>query len=164
MNSDDSELLLRFIDGKASPEERRRAMELLRTDRAARDFVREVAEQAVMVADLERTALSRQEELSPRTAVRSRVVVPTRFRRWPWVAVAAAVMALLAIAAVRFLPAKQREFGRVSRVAGSSQFIGSRGEAGHALTVLDRACARETRWRRAPSMPGSNWSCATARK
>ena len=144
MNLDDSELLLRFIDGKASSEERRRAMELLRTDRAARDFMREVAEQSVMVADLERTALGRQQELSPRAAESQRVVVPVRFRRWPWLAAAAALMALLAVAAIQFLPAKQREVARVSKVTGSTEFVGSRGEAGHALTVGSRLRAGDT--------------------
>ena len=144
MNLDDSELLLRYLEGKVTAGERQQVVERLRSDRAARDFVREVAEQSVLVADLERTALGRQGELSPRTAARPHVIVPRRFRRWPWIAAAAAVMALLAIAAARFLPAKQREFARVSRVAGSSQYLGSRGEAGHALTVGSRLRAGDT--------------------
>ena len=49
MNLDDSELLLRYLEGKVTAGERQQVVERLRSDRAARDFVREVAEQSVLV-------------------------------------------------------------------------------------------------------------------
>ncbi len=85
MNPNDAprELLLRHLDGRLTQEERLRVAELLRTDPAARAFLREVAEQAVMVADLERIAAGRQEALHPRPirlADQGRKVVPVNFR------------------------------------------------------------------------------------
>ena len=58
MNPNDSthELLVRHLDGRLTPEERQHVAELLRIDPSAREFLREVSEQAVMVADLERIA------------------------------------------------------------------------------------------------------------
>ena len=54
---------------------------------AARAFLREAAEQAVMVADLERIVLGRQEALHPRPprlADQGRNIVPVSFHAWQW--------------------------------------------------------------------------------
>ncbi|MBM3846647.1 MAG: hypothetical protein FJ405_10240, partial [Verrucomicrobia bacterium] len=59
MSLDHAELLLRLLDGKLPPEERERAIALLRSDAAARAFLREVAEQAVMLSDIERSTEAR---------------------------------------------------------------------------------------------------------
>ena len=88
MNPNDSrrELLLRYLDGRVTPGERLRVAELLRSDASAREFLRTVSEQAVMVADLERIAAGRAEALHPRRAVaeQRRKIVPANFRAWQW--------------------------------------------------------------------------------
>ena len=50
------ELLLRYVDGQTSEEEDAEVERMLCQDELAREFLREVAEQAVMIADLERMA------------------------------------------------------------------------------------------------------------
>ena len=84
-NEHERELLLRFLDQAVSEAERKQVAVLLRTNPAARAFLREIAEQSVMVADLERTALANQRELEsdsiqPRPQRRTRFAVP--FRVW----------------------------------------------------------------------------------
>ena len=97
-NESERELLLRYLEGKVTPVERQQAVELLRADRDAREFLREVAEQSVMVADLERTAQARQKDLEPhpaRTASNRRILSPVRFGAWQWGLATAASVALL---------------------------------------------------------------------
>ena len=53
-NEDQNELLLRYLDGSLDPSDQAKVAELLRGDTDARAFLREVAEQAVVVADVER--------------------------------------------------------------------------------------------------------------
>ena len=140
MNPHDSphELLLRYLDGRVTPEERLRAVELLRIDPEARAFLRTVSEQAVMVADLERIAAGREEALHPREVVakQEHKIVPVEFRAWPWrVAAAAAIIVLLAAFAFQFRRADQPGVARVSKVTGSSQYFGSKGKIENALTT-----------------------------
>lgn len=140
MKQNDSlhELLLRHLDGHLTQDERLRVAELLRTDPEARAFLRAVAEQAVMVADLERVKLGRQEELHPRSlrpADQGRKILPVRFRSWRWDAAAAAVVALLAVFASQAVPTNKPGIVRVSKVTGSSQFFGSKGKNENALTA-----------------------------
>ena len=63
MNVNDSqrELLLKYLDGHLQPGEDKPLHELLASNAAARDFLREIAEQAVMVADIERMAAGLRE-------------------------------------------------------------------------------------------------------
>jgi len=123
-------------------DERWRVAELLRTDPEARAFLRAVAEQAVMVADMERIALGRQEEfhLRPlRSAHQGRKILPVRFRSWRGGVAAAAVVALLAVVAsvvaFQLLPSTKPGIVRVSKVTGSSQYFGFKGRAEKALTT-----------------------------
>ena len=139
MNPNDAprELLLRHLDGRLTQEERLRVAELLRTDPAARAFLREVAEQAVMVADLERIAAGRQEALHPRPirlADQGRKVVPVNFRSWQWGLAAAAAVTVLAVIAFQLLPTTKPGIVRVSKVTGSSQYFGSNGRIENGLT------------------------------
>jgi hypothetical protein len=135
----DHELLLRSLDGRLTTGERRRAAELLRGDAAARVFLREVAEQAVMVADIERIAADRGEALGSipgSVASRERMVVPADFRSRTWRMAAAAVFALLAAAVVLWSPAAQKtDFVRVSKITGSCQYFGSNGKLENAIAA-----------------------------
>jgi predicted anti-sigma-YlaC factor YlaD len=87
MNSNESqnELLPHYLDGQVTTEERLRALESLRNDPTAREFLREIAEQSVMVADLQRTASAGSVDrlLSPirPVAPRSRLI-NARTKRW----------------------------------------------------------------------------------
>ncbi|MHC4496426.1 MAG: hypothetical protein ACYSYM_11460, partial [Planctomycetota bacterium] len=86
------ELLLRYLDGNFLPEEEARIAELLRRDPQARAFLREVAEQAVTFADMERVEDRRQGELGARqnwTGNRFDTLGKTgrprtSLARWPW--------------------------------------------------------------------------------
>ena len=139
MNPNDSqhELLLRYLDGRVTPEERLRAAELLRSDASAREFLRTVSEQAVMVADLERIAAGRAEALHPRRAVaeQRRKIVPVNFRAWQWRAAAAALVMVLAALAFQFRSNARPGMVRVTKVTGSSQYFGSKGKIENALTA-----------------------------
>ena len=136
-NDSQHELLLRYLDGRVTPEERLRAAELLRSDSAARAFLRTVSEQAVMVADLERIAAGREEALHPRQAVaeQRRKILPVNFRAWPWRVAAAAVILVLAALAFQFRPNARPGTVRVTKVTGSSQYFGSKGKIENALTA-----------------------------
>lgn len=149
MNQNDSphELLLRHLDGRLTPDERRRTAELLRTDPEARVFLRAVAEQAVMVADLERVALGRQEalQLRPlRPADQGRKILPVRFRSWRWGVAAAAAVAVLAVLASQLVPTIRLGSVRVSKVTGSSQYFGFKGRAEKVLTAGTSLVAGDT--------------------
>ena len=58
------ELLLRLLDQNVSEEERELALQILRTDASARDFVRMVAEHAVVAADCEGVKRERSAQAS----------------------------------------------------------------------------------------------------
>lgn len=146
-NEANNELLLRYLDGRVTPEERTRVAEWLRVDPAARQFLRTVSEQAVMVADLERTAAGRQEALHPhvsRAADAGRKIVPVNFRSWIWRAAAAAVVMVLAALAFQFRPNARPGFVRVTKVTGSSQYFGSKGRIENALTAGTSLSAGDT--------------------
>ncbi len=136
-NDSQHELLLRYLDGRVTPEERQRVVETLRADAVAREFLRTVSEQAVMVADLERVAAGRAEALHPRqaTSEQSRKIVPVNFRAWRWRVAAAASFVLLVALALQFRPSATPEIARVSKVTGSSQYFGSRGKVQNSLTA-----------------------------
>ncbi|MEN9675084.1 MAG: hypothetical protein RIS76_980, partial [Verrucomicrobiota bacterium] len=146
MNPDDcrSELLLRYIDGRGAPDERQAVADWLRSDPAARAFLREVAEQAVLVADIERTAQGRKQELWRHTDRDPQGVTPVRFRRWQWMAAAAALTALLAIASLQFFPMRRLEIARVSKITGATQLFGAGGNVENALQVGAELLAGDT--------------------
>jgi anti-sigma factor RsiW len=127
------ELLLRYLGDRLTQAERLRVVELLRTDPAARAFLREVAEQAVMVADLERIAAGHQEALHARPlrlADQGRKVVPASFRAWQWglTAMTALLAVVASVAAFQLLPITKPGIVRVSKVTGSSQYFSSNGK------------------------------------
>jgi ferric-dicitrate binding protein FerR (iron transport regulator) len=139
----EQELLLRYLDGRVTPEERSRVAELLRSDAAAREFLRTVSEQAVMVADMERIAAGREEALHSRKIAEepSRKVVPVRFRAWQW---AAAVLLLGVPLAFQLRHSAKPGVARVSKVTGSSQHFGSKGKVENALMARASIGAGDT--------------------
>ena len=145
-NEPERELLLRFLDQAVSGPERQQVAVLLRTNPAARVFLREIAEQSVMVADLERTALANQRELEsdsiqPRPQRRTRF--PVAFRVWQWCL--ATVAALLLVAStVQLLAARTTWIGKIAWVTGSSQVFASRGRIENTLPIGMRLSPGDT--------------------
>lgn len=136
------ELLLRYLDGNLLPEEEAQIAELLRCNPEARAFLREVAEQAVTVADVERVEERRRRELEARQdwagnrrEALSLIGGPrTRFARWPWAVAAAAVVAL--IASVYFQrPSAEREIAKITGLSGSLQWTGDGGRVVRDLNI-----------------------------
>jgi len=136
------ELLLRYLDGNLLPEEEARIADLLRCDPEARVFLRDVAEQAVTVADVERVEERRQGELGARQdwagnrrEALSKIRGPrTRVAKWPWAVAAAAVVAL--IANVYLLhPSAEREIAKITGLSGSLQWTGDGGRVFYDLRV-----------------------------
>ena len=136
------ELLLRYLDGNLLPEEEARVADLLRCDPEARAFLREVAEQAVTVADAERVKQRRRRELEARQdwagnrpeALTRIGGLRTRFARWPWAVAAVAVIAL--VASVYFQrPSDEREIAKITGLSGSLQWTGDGGRVFYGLQV-----------------------------
>ena len=73
------ELLLRYLDGNLLPEQEDHIADLLRSDPEARAFLREVAEQAVTIADVERVKEGRQGELGARHDWLGKSYLPSQF-------------------------------------------------------------------------------------
>ena len=129
------ELLLQYLDGNLPPEKEAQVADLLRADPEARAFLREVAEQAVTVADLARVEASRESALETRHGhLGNRRKVIHRFTKWPWAVAAAALIAL--IANVYFLLANvEPEIVRITELSGSVQWTGDGGRVVHDLEV-----------------------------
>ena len=136
------ELLLRYLDGNLLPEEEAQVTDLLRRDAEARAFLRDVAEQAVTVADVERIEEQRGHELDARRdwegrlhQVPGRIAGPrTRLARWPWGVATAAVIAL--IASLFFLrPIAERPIAKVAGLNGSFQWTGDGGRVFYDLSA-----------------------------
>ncbi|MHC4072364.1 MAG: FecR domain-containing protein [Planctomycetota bacterium] len=136
------ELLLRYLDGNFLPEEEARIAELLRRDPQARTFLREVAEQAVTFADMERVEDRRQGELGARqnwTGNRFDTLGKTgrprtSLARWPWAVAAAAMVAL--IVNIYFLrPNAEQGIAKITGLSGSLQWTGDGGRVFHDLRV-----------------------------
>ena len=116
-NEEQNEFLLRYLDGSLDPSDQTKVAELLRGDTDARAFLREVAEQAVVVADVERIG---QHKPQP-----ARVVAPV-FRPWKWAVAAAAAFVLLVAFVIATTPA--RHVAEVSDILGPFQYIAADGK------------------------------------
>jgi len=136
------EFLLRYLDGNLLPEEEAQVADLLRNDPEARTFLREVAEQAVTVADMERVEQSQQRELEARQdwagnqrEALSRIRGPRiRFAGWPWAVAAAACVALIASVYFQW-PILEPEIAKITGLSGSLQWTGDGGQVFYDLSV-----------------------------
>ena len=109
--------MLRYLDGSLDPSDQAMVTDLLRGDAGARAFLRGVAEQAVVVADVERIG---QHKPQP-----ARVVAPV-FRPWKWAVAAAAAFVLLVAFVIATTPA--RHVAMVSAILGPCQYIAADGK------------------------------------
>jgi len=126
------ELLLKYLGGNLSPEEEAQVTDLLRSNAQARAFLRDVAEQAVTVADVERTEGSHQDALGTKqnwAGSRRR-----RWAGWSWVLGAAACLALVANISF-FMANAEPRIVTITGVSGPLQWTGSGGRVFHDLRV-----------------------------
>ena len=117
MSEEQNELLLRHLNGQLSPDEEAKVADLLRGNAEARTFLRAVAEQAVVVADVERL-----DQHKPQTA---KVITPV-FRPWKWAVAAAAAFVLLSAFVIATTP--PRHTAKVSAILGPCQYIAADGK------------------------------------
>ncbi len=138
--------ILRFLEGKVSAEERARVVELLRADAEARRFLRDVAEQSVMIADIERSARARETVVSPENpgAPERRAVEPRRSPPSAWGLVGLVGVVVLAMALYRPWRARPEAVLTVAKATGSSQFIGAAGQPVSVLRSGTRLRAGDT--------------------
>jgi len=136
------DLILRYLDGNLPPDEKTKVADLLRNNSDARMFLREVAEHAVTVADMERVERSQQRELEARQdwvgdrreAVSGIKASRIRFARWPWAVAAAACVALIASVYFRW-PIPEPDIAKITGLSGSLQWTGDGGQVFYDLSV-----------------------------
>jgi hypothetical protein len=117
LSEEQNELLLRHLNGQLGPDEEAKVADLLRGNAGARAFLRSVAEQAVVVADVERL-----DQHKPQPA---KVITPV-FRPWKWAVAAAAAFVLLAAFVIATTP--PRHAVKVSDILGPCQYIAADGK------------------------------------
>ena len=154
------ELLVRYLDGNLRQEEEAQVADLLRSDPVARAFLREVAEQAVTVADVERAEQGRRTELAARkdwarvgNETFGRTESPrTRLAKWPF-ALAAATAVVALIAGVLFSRANvQPEIAQITELGGAVQWTGDGGRV-----VRDLAVGSSLRGGTLESLSADSW-------
>ena len=117
LSEEQNELLLRHLNGQLGPCDEAKVAGLLRGDAGARAFLRAVAEQAVVVADVERLGQHR-----PQPAT---VAAPV-FRPWKWAVAVAAAFVLLAAVVIATTP--PRHAAKITAILGPCQFIAADGK------------------------------------
>jgi hypothetical protein len=117
LSEEQNELLLRHLNGQFGPDEEAKVADLLRGNAGARAFLRAVAEQAVVVADVERINQHKPQPV--------KVVTPV-FRPWKWAVAAAAAFVLLAAFVISTTP--PRHTAKVSAILGPCQYIAADGK------------------------------------
>lgn len=134
------EQLVGHVDGRLSGAEADQIAAALRHDPEARRFLREMAEQAVMIADVERETLGRQALLHKPTptapAQRGIARFPASSRRFTAMLAAAASIAILLSAALLFLKSQHRgEIATITALDGAIQWTGDGGQVVRNLQV-----------------------------
>lgn len=125
------ERLVRLLDGTADAPERAALEAELAADPGARRLLRDLAEQAVAAADLDRTGAALAHDGMPPVPFPGN---PPRRHRWIPAAAAAAVAMLLGVG-ILWLRSGGREVARVTKVTGASGFFGTRGSAERAVPL-----------------------------
>lgn len=127
----DYEILLRYLDGELGAADKTQTEHLLRTDAGAREYLREVAQHAVVIADVQRVTSS------VKGATATIAKRPPAWVRWSPSVAAVAVVAL--IVSVFFLrPGGEPEIGAVTGLHGIVKWTGDGGRVIHELTPGQR--------------------------
>ena len=117
--------LLVYLDDGGSADERRQVEAILRQDPAARDLLRDLAEQAVTVADCRRVA---GEGTWSETSSRAGERPQGRRQAWRWPAIAAGlVVAAAAAGAFSARPAAPLVIGQVTKAVGATRLFTAAG-------------------------------------
>ena len=119
------ERLLVYLDGGGSADERCQVETILRQDPAARELLRDLAEQAVTVADCRRMA---REGTWSETPSRAGERPQVRRQAWRWPAIAAGlVVAAAAAGALSARPAALLVIGQVTKAVGATRLFSAAG-------------------------------------
>jgi len=124
LSEEQNEFLLRHLNGQLGPDEEAKVADLLRGNAGARAFLRAVAEQAVVVADVERI-----DQHKPLPAI----VAAPEFRPWKWAVAAAVAFVLLAAFVIASTP--PRHAAKVSDILGPCQYIAADGKVREEVKV-----------------------------
>ena len=129
--SETYELLLRYLDDTLSPQEASHVETLLREQAEVRDLLREIAQQAVAIADDQRVTAELQRQSRTQSDHRS---VSRPAINWP-LAVAATAILVLIVTQLVLQPQREPSIFMVSGLAGQVKWIGNGGQ------VTDRLSA-----------------------
>jgi hypothetical protein len=130
-----SELLLRYLDGNLCPDEQAQVAELLQSDPKARTFLRDVAEHAVIFADIERAEQGRQAELATRrygggfrhNRPAGTKSSPASLIRWP-LAVATVAVVMMMSSFFYFRTGGRTAIMEITGLNGATQWTGDGGQ------------------------------------
>ena len=117
LNEEQQAQLLRHLNGELSPTEAADVAQLLKEDAEARDFLRGVAEQAVVVADVERLAQHREP---------AKVVSPV-FNPAKWAVAAAIILVFVGSFLFTILSANKGHTAEVVAIHGPNQHLAADG-------------------------------------
>jgi ferric-dicitrate binding protein FerR (iron transport regulator) len=138
------ELLVRHLDGRLTDVEQQQMAEWLREDPDARAFLRELAEQAVMIADFERETEGRREALQGHLPERSdgSRIVPMNPKAGSSArvvfAIAASIALLLGVSFLLRPDAADREIATITGLNGAVQWTGDGGQVVRGLVIGSR--------------------------
>jgi len=127
------ELLLRYVDGTLPAQERFQVEELLRQDVRAREMFRDIATQAVVIADVARMADQTQMEINGAGVGKLAGRMPT----WQRVGltVAAALFVAIILSQLLWLEQRQAEIVTINDLSGPMVWIGDGGRVTEKLVV-----------------------------
>jgi len=125
------ELLLRYLDNALCPQEKSHVETLLRDHAEVRDLLREIAQQAVTIADVHRVTDDVHREPHP-THGRGADSKPAV--KWPLAVVAIAILVLIATQLI-LQPVRDPKIFMVNGLAGQMKWIGNGGQVTDKLTA-----------------------------
>jgi len=134
------ELLVRFLDGSLSPSEEAELMQLLEQDSSARESLREMSEQVIAVADLERTSVAVRAETA-RQPEREPNVDEHAFMRgflrvsFKFVLPLAALVTLTTVVLQEIISKEPATFLKISKVSSASHLHTALGKIEDQLEV-----------------------------
>lgn len=134
LSAEEREQIVRFIDGGLSRSRAAAVLELLGRNEAARAWLREVAEHAVLISELERSEMARRGEYQRMRPHPQEAGALRSGRRWLWTGAVLAMAAALVVVAISWAVAWQRDRAReqwqavLEHSRGSLQWTGDGGK------------------------------------
>ena len=139
LSEEQKRLLLCFLDQTLDSAEKESVIELLRHSTAAREFVRDVAEQAVVVADVERIELARNGKNSPMRRAPGDSAAPsfTLSRILALLSLAATVAVLASFATYAWLASQSNEPATIAKIVDFKGKLQWKGDGGIVYDDID---------------------------